>query len=223
MSMRHLSAPIRFAFPFVFLALPACGTEADAPSSVTEDQSALLSQQQQQETNSGSSSSSGGGTSAGGGGSSSSPPTLAVTFEDCTKDSRRDEMKDAMADILANWSTFDANLTARGLTNDHDCMYDRLTKNGNVHCDVCDQAGHSSFLSQTANVCRSWASSVESSYPNSTNSRKVCWASVIMHEFGHTCLRFESGAEEVDNAARDTLNEIYGLSLDLDSECNQDR
>ena len=223
MSMRHLSAPIRIVVPFVFLALPAClGTEADAPS-VTDDQSALLSQQQQQETTGGSSSSSGGGTSAGGGGSSSSAPALAVTFEDCTKDSRRNEMKDALADILDNWSTFDANLVAHGLTNDHSCMYDRLTKNGNVHCDVCDLAGHSSFLSQTANVCRSWASSVESSYPNSTNSRKVCWASVIMHEFGHTCFRFESGAEEVDNAARDTLNEIYGLSLDLDSECNQDR
>ncbi len=35
-------------------------------------------------------------------------------------------------------------------------------------------------------------------------------------------MTFEGGAEEADNAARETLNDVYGQSLDLDSECNQD-
>jgi len=43
-----------------------------------------------------------------------------------------------------------------------------------------------------------------------------------MHEFGHTCERFEGGAELIDNAARETLNDLYGQSLLLDSDCNQD-
>jgi len=131
-------------------------------------------------------------------------------------------MRDALDDILDNWNTFKSNLQDLGLTSEHECMHDRLTDNGNVRCDVCDVAGHSTWLGQTANICRSWASSVEDSYPSSTNSRKVCWASVIMHEFGHTCERFEGGAELIDNAARQTLNDLYGLSLDTDAECNQD-
>ena len=43
-----------------------------------------------------------------------------------------------------------------------------------------------------------------------------------MHEFGHTCERLEGGAEAIDDAARETLNDIYNLSIDFDSECNQD-
>jgi hypothetical protein len=206
------------------LALPACigapGEVVDDPSSLEARQSAYTSQPPPE---SGSNSDTG-GSSSGGGGSTSGPPSLAVDFDDCTSDTRSTEMRAALDDILAHWGAFEANLNARGLTSDHDCMYNRLTDNGNVQCDVCDVAGHSILGGRTANVCRSWATSVENSYPDSDDAknRKVCWASVIMHEFGHTCVRLEGGAEKVDNAARETLNDVYGTSLDLDSECNQD-
>lgn len=204
--------------PFALLA-PACigappdGAD-DAPSAETR-RSAQTSGQKPTEGDNG-------GNNNTGGGGSSTPVSLGVTFDDCTNDGRRSEMKAALNDILANWSDFDANLNARGVTGSHDCMLNRLTDNGTVQCEACDLAGHSAFLGDTAHICRSWASGVEDRYPSSLNSRKICWASVIMHEFGHTCLRFEDGAEEIDNAARDTLNDIYGLSLDLDAECNQD-
>ncbi len=157
-----------------------------------------------------------------GGGGSAAPPDLDVTFEDCSKTVRRNEMRDALDDILDHWDEFKDHLEDRGLTSEHDCMYDRLTRNGNVRCDTCDEAGHSSPTGQRANVCRSWAVDIEARYASSTNSRKVCWASVIMHEFGHTCERLEGGSEAIDDAARETLNDIYNLSLDFDSECNQD-
>ena len=223
MHLHRVSAKLSLVVPFALsLSLPACLGEpldaAEAPPSSEARQSALVSiPEVDQDTNN-----NGGGSSSGGGGSSSGPPTLGVEFEDCTKDSRRNEMRDALKDILANWSSFEANLNARGLTGDHDCMLNRLTDNGKVRCDACDLAGHSSLVGKTANVCRSWASSVEDLYPTSAEKRKICWASLLMHEFRHTCLSFEDGAETADNAARDTLNDLYGQSLDLDSECNQD-
>jgi len=226
MNARRVAAKLSLVVPFA-LALPACLGEpmdgADAPPSIETRQSAYVSPPEvDEDPNNGG----GGGNSSGGGGSA---PTLGVVFEDCTNDTRRNEMRDALKDILANWSAFEANLNARGLTGDHDCMFNRLTDNGKVHCEACndpDLAGHSSLVGKTANVCRAWASSVEDDYQGTTTDakekRKVCWASLLMHEFRHTCLSFEDGAETADNAARDTLNDLYGQSLDLDSECNQD-
>lgn len=198
--------------------VPACGGHAEEFSEEPglEQAQAELEQVKDVETET----NPGGGSSGGGG--SAGPASLDVVFEQCSKTVRRNEMRDALDDILDNWDEFKDNLEARGLTSEHDCMYGRLTRNGNVRCDTCDEAGHSSPLGQTANVCRSWAVSIEDRYASSSNSRRVCWGSIIMHEFGHTCERFEGGAELIDNAARETLNDIYNLSLDLDSECNQD-
>ena len=222
MNLRRVSAKLSLVVPFA-LALPACLGEpmdgADEPASTVTRQSAYkVVADVDEDPNNG-----------GGGGGNSSPPTLGVVFENCTNSTRRNEMRDALEDILANWSDFVANLNARGLSGNHNCMYDRLTDNGKVHCEGCDDpdlAGHSSLLGQTAYVCRGWASSVEDRYPGSATDavekRKICWASILLHELRHGCLSFEDGAETADNAARDTLNDIYGQSLDLDSECNQD-
>ena len=225
MNIRRLSAKFCLVVPFALLAVPACigapGDAVDEPSSIERRQSAYISVPEVDEGNDGDHGV-GGNTS---GGSSSGPPALEVTFETCTNDTRRNEMRDALEDILDNWSAFEANLNARGLTTDHDCMYNRLTDNGNVHCEACDDpnlAGHSVLLGHTANVCRAWASGIEARYPNTPERRKICWASLLMHEFKHSCMTFEGGAEEADNAARETLNDVYGQSLDLDSECNQD-
>ena len=220
MNLRRVSAKVYLVVPFA-LALPACLGEpmdsVDEPASIETRQSAYKSVPDvDEDSNNGGG---GGGSSSGGGGSA---PTLGVVFETCTNDTRRNEMRDALEDILANWSAFEANLNARGLTTDHDCLFNRMTENGKVHCEACDVAGHSSPVGQTANICRSWASGIEDRYPTSSEQRKICWASVIIHEFKHTCTSLEGSAEEADNAARDTLNDLYGQSLDFDSECNQD-
>jgi hypothetical protein len=197
--------------------VPGCGGSAEElsedPAAAAQTQALEQVKDVQSETNEP-------GTTGGGG--SAGPADLDVTFEDCSKTVRRNEMRDALDDILDHWDEFKDNLEDRGLTSEHDCMHDRLTRNGNVRCDTCDEAGHSSPTGQTANVCRSWAVGIEDRYASSTNSRKVCWASIIMHEFGHTCERLEGGSEAIDDAARETLNDIYNLSLDYDSECNQD-
>ena len=228
MNARRVAAKLSLVVPFA-LALPACLGEpmdaVDQSPSIETRQSAQVSIPPPDHDDN----NNGGGSSSSGGGSSSGPPTLGVVFENCTSDTRRNEMRDALKDILDNWSTFEANLNARGLTGDHNCMLNRLTDNGKVNCEACndpDLAGHSSLVGKTANVCRVWASSVEDDYSGSSTDsvekRKVCWASILMHEFRHTCLSFEDGAETADNAARETLNDLYGQSLDLDSDCNQD-
>ncbi|HMJ15097.1 MAG TPA: hypothetical protein VK524_26970 [Polyangiaceae bacterium] len=206
--------------PFVIaltLFVPACGAgptdTVDDSASVGEAQHAYISIPEPQP----------GDDPPNGGGSTAGSPDLDVSFETCFNATRRNEMQDALEDILENWSAFERNLDDRGITGDHDCMHDRLTQNGNVKCDACDMAGHSVPLGQTANVCRDWAIGVEDDYPTSSSSRRVCWASVIMHEFGHTCVRLEGGSELVDDAARETLNDVYGTSIDFDSECNQDQ
>ncbi len=209
-----VSRPTSLALALALL-VPACGAgptdSVDDSAAVGESQQAYESIPEQQP----------GGDPNTPGGSTAGAPDLDVTFETCFNATRRNEMQDALEDILENWSAFERNLDDRGITGDHDCMHDRLTRNGNVKCDACDVPGHSVFLGQTANVCRNWAISVEDDHPSSSGSRKVCWASVIMHEFGHTCVRPEGGAELVDDAARETLNDIYNTSID-ESECNQD-
>jgi hypothetical protein len=151
MNARRVSAKLSLVVPFA-LALPAClGEPMDAAasppsSSIETRQSAYISiPPPDQDDNGGG----GGGSSSGGGGSA---PTLGVVFENCTSDTRRSEMRAALGDILANWSTFVANLNARGLTSDHNCMLNRLTDNGKVRCEACSDpnlAGHSSLLGQT--------------------------------------------------------------------------
>ncbi len=121
MNIRHLSAKVCLVVPFALLAVPACigapGDAVDEPSSIETRQSAYISVSDVDEGNDGDNGV-GGNTS---GGSSSGPAELAVTFETCTNDTRRNEMSDALEDILDNWSAFEANLNARGLTTDHDC------------------------------------------------------------------------------------------------------
>jgi hypothetical protein len=197
------------------LLVPACGAgptdSADDSASVGEARHAYIQVKDQQP----------GDDPNTPGGSTAGAPDLDVTFETCFNADRRSEMQDALEDILENWSAFERNLDDRGITSDHDCMQDRLTQNGNVKCDACDVAGHSNPLGQTANVCRDWAIGIDAEHASSSSSRKVCWASVIMHEFGHLCDRLEGGAELVDDAARETLNDVYNTSID-ESDCNQD-
>jgi hypothetical protein len=211
-----LSRPTSLAIALALL-IPACGggptDSADDSAAVGEAQHAYESIPEQQP----------GDDPNTPGGSTAGDPDLDVTFETCFNSARRNEMQDALEDILENWSAFERNLDDRGITSDHDCMYDRLTRNGNVKCDACDMAGHSVPFGHTANICREWSIGMDADYPSSSSSRRVCYASVIMHEFGHTCVRLEGGSELVDDAARETLNDVYGTSIDFDSECNQDQ
>lgn len=161
---------------------------------------------------------------------SSDPPTFpnvnALRFEGCST-TRRQAFERAADALLANWSLFESNLGAEGISLPVDCLQRRLSVNGRLRCagapgprDHCPagRAGWTVPGSTRSRACRGWMTQMEgrNAPPDET---AVCQGTLMMHEFAHGCVSTEARAEAVDNAARATLNALLGTSRSETSDC----
>jgi len=164
---------------------------------------------------------------------STDPPTFpnvnAIRFEGCSTP-RRQAFERAADALLANWSLFENNLVAQGISLPVDCLQRRLSVNGRLRCagapgprDHCPsgRAGWTVPGSTRSRACRGWMTDMErvNAPPDET---AVCQGTLMMHEFAHGCVSTESRAEAVDNAARATLNALLGTSRSESFDCRLD-
>ena len=159
-----------------------------------------------------------GGGGGGGGGSSTTADSDLTYDSNCPSNfvSRADAALDA---VLPRWSNVESR-AGESLN----CVYKKLSGTGTIACtsstSSCSTAspfdGSQTYAGQTflgRTICSNWIAEIETDATLSNTEKSICYAALIAHESAHSCLKGESGAEEVEAAVRGELNNLYSKSL----------
>lgn len=130
----------------------------------------------------------------------------------------QEEDIDAASDvILRNWNDWESFVEAQTGMNVKNCLKNRFEKNGKVECESSStgrcsgNAAWSNYLGKTAHLCPNTLDDIaeESRKPD----RRACYAAVIAHEYGHTCVRAEVGADALDEATFDWYASTHNITI----------
>lgn len=161
---------------------------------------------------------------------------LAVALDSVTNcsDTLKTDIEEVAQYISNHWDDFEDHLEAVTDMNIKKCMKNRFSKNGDVKCKddtgACDctpkkeskQKCAAAWATPTDKKIRLCPGFIDTISALDVQNRRACLAAIMAHEFGHSCDRFESGSEKVEQAAFDYWKSTHSAVTINKSSCGMD-